>query len=101
MYTPDPSAQELAAWGMVESDLQPVEYWDETAAAYQLFSFMGSQWRAGTGGLIGLDYNVLFRKMDRLALSPDEYDGLELDIRIMESAAIDTMRSAADAARKK
>jgi hypothetical protein len=43
-------------------------------------------------GIIGLDYNVLFRKMDRMNLRPEEYDELEADIRVMEAAAMAAMR---------
>lgn len=52
---------------------------------------MGTQWRAGTGGFTGLDYNVMYRKMDRLLLAPEEYDALECDIQIMEDAALACM----------
>ncbi|MGK5017703.1 DUF1799 domain-containing protein [Janthinobacterium sp. HLS12-2] len=42
-------------------------------------------------GATGLDYNVVYRKMDRLSLAPAEYDALERDIQIMESAALACM----------
>jgi hypothetical protein len=50
-----------------------------------------TQWRAGTGGFFGLDYNVLFRKMDRLNLTPEQYDDMESDVRAMEAAALAAM----------
>lgn len=40
------------------------------------------------GGRTGLDYNVLFHKMDRLRLSPEEYEQLEDDVRVLEFAAL-------------
>jgi hypothetical protein len=43
-------------------------------------------------GIIGLDYNVLYHKMDRMKLDPHEYDELEADIRMMEAAAMAAMR---------
>lgn len=43
------------------------------------------------GGATGLDYNVLFQKMDRMGLSAEEYDLLEEDIRMMEFAALAAM----------
>lgn len=55
---------------------------------------MSTQWRVGMGGPIGLDYNVMHRKMDRMGLSAEEYDALEHDLQIMESAALDCMRAA-------
>lgn len=42
-------------------------------------------------GPTGLDYGVLFQKMDRMKLDPKEYDELESDIRTMEYAALETM----------
>lgn len=43
-------------------------------------------------GIIGLDYNVLYHKMDRMKLTPDEYDELEADMRVMEAAAMAAMK---------
>lgn len=43
-------------------------------------------------GPYALDYNVLYHKLDRMSLAPDEYDQMEADIRILESAALDVMR---------
>jgi hypothetical protein len=60
--------------------------------AYNLFNFMATQWRMGPSGPGGLDYQVLYKKMDRLALTPEQYDELEADIQIMECAAINEMR---------
>lgn len=42
-------------------------------------------------GPTGLDYNVLFHKMDRLGLEPEEYERLEADVRVMEFAALAVM----------
>ena len=93
MYEPAPNAEELAAFGLTAEDVaaDPVDIWPDNLAAYQIFSFMGTQWRVGKGGATGLDYNVMYRKMDRLGLSPDDYDDLEADLRIMEGAALDCM----------
>jgi hypothetical protein len=49
-----------------------------------------TQWR-GAGG--GLDYNVMYRKMDRMSLSPEQYDELEADMRVMEFAAMAAMKA--------
>lgn len=93
MYEPAPNAEELAAFGLTAEDVaaDPVDIWPDNLAAYQIFSFMGTQWRIGMGGATGLDYSVMYRKMDRLGLSPDDYDDLEADLRIMEVAALDCM----------
>ena len=94
MYEPAPNAEELAAFGLTAEDVaaDPVDIWPDNVAAFQIFSFMGTQWRVGgMGGATGLDYNVMYRKMDRLSLSPADYDDLEADLRIMEGAALDCM----------
>jgi hypothetical protein len=54
---------------------------------------MSTQWRVGMSGATGLDYGVLYRKMDRLQLSEAEYDDLEEDVRTLESAALACMRA--------
>lgn len=68
-----------------------VEVWEENHSAYRLFLYMQTQWRIGTGGPIGFDYNVALHKMDRMKLSDQEYDQLEADLRLMEFAALDAM----------
>lgn len=86
-----PSAAEIEASGFTPEDFEtdPVEVWPENWQAVCLFCDLRTQWRTGgMGGVIGLDYNVLFRKMDRLALTAEEYDQLEADVRVMECAAL-------------
>ena len=58
-----------------------------------LFNSLGTQWRTGAAGIIGLDYSVLYHKLDRMKLSESEYDDLEADVRTMESSALETMRA--------
>lgn len=93
MYTPAPSEHELAASGMTAEDLEcePVEVWPENERAFLLFAEIRTQWRVGAMGPTGLDYGVLFLKMDRMKLEPDEYDELEADIRTMEFEALAAM----------
>ena len=87
--------QELAAAGLTEADVAPesVDLWADNLPAYELFCGVSTQWRCGAGGATGLDYNVLYRKMDRLGLDPDAYDWLEHDIQVMEGAALKAMHS--------
>lgn len=91
MYTKPPTAQELAAWGLVPSDIAAVELWQENLPAYELFEFMGTQWRAGTGGATGLDYSVAYQRLDRLHLDPGEYEDRLDSLRVMEFAALAAM----------
>lgn len=66
-----------------------VEVWPENWQAFRLLCDIQTQWR-GAGG--GLDYNVLFRKMDRMGLTPEQYDNLENDIREMEFEVLELRR---------
>lgn len=96
MFKPGPSDKELAemaAAGLSEDDFgaAAVEVWPENWTAYQLFAFLGTQWRGGGMGLIGLDYTAMWKKMDRMNLEPGEYDELEADVQVMEYAAIAAM----------
>lgn len=50
-----------------------------------------TQWRTGMGGATGLDYNVLFRLLDREAGSAERWDELFDDVRVMESVALEEM----------
>ncbi|MCS0808689.1 DUF1799 domain-containing protein [Massilia agilis] len=73
---------------------EPVEVWPENWPTFSLFCDLQTQWRVGAGGPVGLDYNTLFHKMDRMQLGPDEYDHLESDIRTMEHEALAVMAEA-------
>jgi len=57
-----------------------------------LFIKVGTQWRGGVAGPTGLDYNVLFRLMDRMDLPAAEWDETLDSIRTMELQALKTMR---------
>lgn len=101
MFTPPPSKEDIAKMarlGLTPDDYagEVIEVWPENQAAYFLFSYMQTQWRAGAMGPLGLDYNTLFHKMDRMNLSADEFEELEADIRVMEFAAIEAMHQKGD-----
>lgn len=103
MYTPGPTEHELAAFGLTMEDFagDVVEVWPENERAYRVFADLRTQWRVAMGGASGLDYNVLFAKLDRMQLSPHEYDELEDDVRTMEYAALERMAEEAQESRKK
>jgi hypothetical protein len=73
-------------------DTDVIEVWPENWRSFRLLCDIQTQWRGAGSGIIGLDYNVLYRKMDRMALSPEQYDEIEADIRVMEYAAMAAMR---------
>jgi hypothetical protein len=88
------SEAEAAAFGLTveEASGPPVEVWPDNVDAINLFLSIATQWRTGMAGATGLDYNVLYHKMDRMKLSDERYDELEQEIRVIEDAALDAMR---------
>lgn len=81
----------MSAWGLSESDFSDqlnetfeIFVWLENERAFNVFCFMDTQWRSGMNGVEGLDYNVLYRHLDRMKLSDDEYEQLFSDVRVME-----------------
>jgi len=68
-----------------------VEIWPENELPFEIFVQLRTQWRMGMGGPIGLDYGVLYHKLDRMQLDPEQYAQVEADIRVMEEAALDAM----------
>jgi len=72
---------------------QEVEVWPENWAVLGLFAKIGTQWRVGMNGPIGLDYNILFRLLDQLRLSQEDWQIYFDDVRVMESSALTAMRA--------
>lgn len=68
------------------------EVWPENMPAINLFSSISSQWRVGMSGPSGLDYNVLFNRMDRMKLPDQDYEWMFDDIRVIESEALSIIR---------
>lgn len=44
----------------------------ENFEAWELWNACSTQWRVGMGGLVGLDYNVLFKMADFLEITIDD-----------------------------
>lgn len=61
--------------------------------AFNLFQSLSTQWRMGMSGPTGLDYFVAYHRMDRMGLTPEEYEQLDNDLQIMEAAALTVMQS--------
>lgn len=57
---------------------------------------MQTQWRVGMNGPTGLDYNVLFRFLDRMDLDADDYDEMIADVQVMELEALNTINRKKD-----
>ena len=82
----NPSLAGIAALLMTEPDY---EVWPENMPAINIFSSISTQWRyGGMGGVTGLDYNVLFNRLDRMKLSDQDYEWMFDDIRSIESTAL-------------
>jgi hypothetical protein len=88
----------LAAFGLAPEDYasEEVDGYPDCEEAFNLFCYMGAQWLQTVNGVTGLNYLVLFHKMDRMKLDTDKYESLETDIRIMESAALKIINTKAD-----
>lgn len=57
-----------------------------------MFCQLQTQWIPGPNGVLGINYLVLYHKLDRLELSPSEYFEWESDIQTMELAALEKMQ---------
>lgn len=68
------------------------EIWPENWPAFELFGKLIGQWRMGMNGPVALDHNVLFQRLDRMNLPPDEYESMDAAILAMEAAALEAMR---------
>lgn len=74
-----------------------VEIWPENWPAWLLFDRMSTQWRVGMAGPIGLDYNVLFRFLDRMHLDERDYDQMLHDISVLEQASLSEIHKSTEA----
>jgi Phage related hypothetical protein (DUF1799) len=56
-----------------------------------IFCKVGTQWRTGFTGPIGLDYNVVFRLMDDEGMDRREWEDTLESIQCLEAQALQTM----------
>lgn len=73
-----------------------IEVWPEIWPVFRLFCDLQTQWRSGPASLLGLDYNILYRRLDRMNLTPEQYDEWEADIQAMEYTALAVMNEKRD-----
>ncbi|ANN80606.1 DUF1799 domain-containing protein [Bordetella flabilis] len=66
-----------------------VELWPDSELPFSVFARNHTQWRMGFSGPVGLDYAVIYRDLDRLRLTEDEYDEAMDAIRVIERAALE------------
>ncbi len=91
LYWRRPTAAELAGTGLKAKHYREphVDVWDEHWDALQLFSRLTTQWRAGFGGPIGLDYNVIYQDLARAGIVGADFDSTMASIRVIEQAALE------------
>ena len=80
-----PSLAGIAALLLAVPDF---EVWPDNMPAINLFGAISTQWRTSMSGYTGLDYNVLFARMDRMKLSDQDYEWLFDDVRVIEAEAL-------------
>ncbi|WP_416046676.1 DUF1799 domain-containing protein [Cupriavidus basilensis] len=69
----------------------PVEVWPDNVQAFEVFGQMGTQWRVGMGGAIGLDYGALPFVLRMSRVPRDQWAPVFEGIRVMENAALSAM----------
>lgn len=96
MYEKRPTAAELAGSSLLPEDFEQahVDLWPDNWPSVQLFSQLSTQWRVGPGGVVGLDYGVVFHELDRRAIDSDEYDDMMGAIRMIEGVALSEIHKA-------
>ncbi len=86
----------MQAAGFAPEDYdETADLWPENWPAWRLFAELDTQWhRAGMEGRkTGLMYPVLWARMERLDLPPDDWQRLYDDVRVLEDAALHTMNT--------
>lgn len=73
--------------------MDTVGVWPENWPAFQVFDALGTQWRVGMNGYTGLDYNVMYHKLDRMRLNDTDYEQMEIDIAVLERSALAAMNT--------
>lgn len=74
-------------------DDDTIYVWPDNWQAVSVFAAMRTQWRAGLGGLYGLDLNVLPEMWRRLKVPPADRDEVFESLLLMESSALKFMHS--------
>lgn len=86
----------LRMFGLTEEDMEEVntiEVYPDNWDCFMLFNFLSTQWRTSSGGVVGLDYNVIPLGVKVLGIKEeDEVDVIE-GMRVMESTAISLMNN--------
>lgn len=76
----------------MEEATPTTEIWPDNALAVEVFLALSTQWRVGMAGAVGLDYNAIPFVMRTLGIPHAQRPGVFESLRIMEDAALATMR---------
>ena len=93
----DETDEALAALGVdtaIEKEQRTFPVLEENMEAVRVFVMCLTQWRAGSSGLVGLDYNVVFEVMALYDIK-EKRDTFER-VQIMEMAALKKANKAGD-----
>lgn len=71
-----------------------VGIWPDNLAAVNVFIALGTQWRVGMAGATGLDYGAIDPVMRLVGVPRAERLEVFEDLRVLEDAALETMRKA-------
>lgn len=67
--------------------------WPENWLAVSVFTVLSTQWRmAPMGGAVGLDYGAIHPTLRLIGVPRAQWAELFNELRVMESAALQTMR---------
>lgn len=90
-YTPEPSKDDLAAFGLSADDyteeVQTIAVWPDVRPVFSVLCAIATQWRTGMEGVKGLDHNVLPWLM-RLEGIEDEATAIN-DVWVMEKVVLE------------
>lgn len=73
-----------------------VEVWPDNVRAFNVFQALRTQWQVGMSGPTGLNFLVAYNRMDRMGLSPEEYNQLDEDLQVMEATALQVIHERRD-----
>ena len=92
MYSPSAPDELISVFGFAPGDLdEDVAVWPCNWPAFLLFNRMSTQWRAGTGGAIGLDYSSIRDVAGFLGIKKKKLAEIFPDLQVLEGEALRVM----------
>ena len=92
MYSPSVPDAVIGMFGLAPGDLvEEVEVWPCNWPAFLLFNRMSTQWRAGAGGAIGLDYSCTRDVAGFLGIKKKKLAEIFPDLQVLEGEALRVM----------